>query len=469
MFPIMVSTPWAILLCKFKDDNSNPPHPRKFYEDLFTSSGPGTQSMVDFFREMSHGKLDLSGSQIFPPKDGWFTVNHSQAEYNKIVDAKIAFDNTPPSLRGVEPPDPNNIFRIWAEEAATWYHPDIPKVDLTKFSGVVAVANVGNVGCVGWEGAMRAICDEFSVKPSVIGQEMGHGYGLAHSRVHGSDADYQDPYDIMSTLNALSARHPTYDSISWPLHPSVGLSIGPGLNAANMDSRGWLDYKRVRKITDGVQTVVDLHPLHQHDLPGILALYVDQFYVEFRMNDGWDTGFPPVVLIHYLEGNRSYLMPSTKGNYDLTKGSIFEIKEGEGRFYHHLTIEVLDIDVGKRTASVSIDYSPLSLKDERYILPWEYISPAIPLTRVRPAKDIAIVNEKINRTPQWSLRPILKSLADISSSEQFNNEEIVNTIRREALKTIIKIAEEELHELHSHGLYNVGLPSDVGEQSQQST
>lgn len=266
-------------------------------------------------------------------------------------------------------------------------------------------------------------------------------------------------------------KHPTYDSISWPLHPSVGLSIGPGLNAANMDSCGWLDYKRVRKIIDGVKTVVDLHPLHEYHLPGTLAIYVDKYYIEFRMNDGWDAGFTsgPVVLIHYLEGDHSYIMPSTTGYYGLTKGSRFEIKEGEGRLYHHLIIEVVDIDVGKRTANVSIDYSPLSLKDERYILPWEYISPAIPLTRVRPAKEIAIVNEKIIRTPQWSLRQIIKSLADISSSEQFNNEEIVDTIRSEALKTIIKTAEEELHELHSHGLYNIGSPSEVDKQSHEST
>ena len=36
-----------------------------------------------------------------------------------------------------------------------------------------------------------------SLSPSAIGQEMGHGYRLDHSRVDGSSADYMDPWDII--------------------------------------------------------------------------------------------------------------------------------------------------------------------------------------------------------------------------------------------------------------------------------
>jgi len=459
--PLLIPTPWAILLCKFKGDNSTPPHPRKFYEDLFTSVGVGTQGMVDFFRDMSHGRLDLSGSQIFPPEgwgDGWLTLLHSKEEYDKIVTVRQLYDVT---RKGVEPPDPNYVFRTWAEEAATLYHPDVPRVDLTKFSGVVAVANVGSVGLVGWIGDMRAICDEFSVKPSLLGQEMGHGYGLYHSRLHDSEVDYQDPYDIMSTRGAYMARHPAYDSIGWPLIRDYGKSIGPGLNAANMVSRGWLDYSRVKKITYGAAETVDLRPLHRLDLPGSLAISVDKYFIEFRMNEGWDAAFPtPVVLIHFFEENHSYLMEPI-----LTKkGDKFEIKEGEHTaFYYHLKIELLDIDVGKRSARISIDYSPLSIPPEiRYKWPWEYISPAIPSTHLGPGEDIVIVYEKMIRTPQWSLRPILKALADISSSERFDNEDI----RRRALETIIKIADEELRLDTQTG---VAPPRDLGGQSQQST
>ena len=66
----------------------------------------------------------------------------------------------------------------------------------------------------------------------------------------------------------------------------------------------------------------------------------------------------------------------------------------------------LDIDVGKRTARITIKHSPISVPSITYFkLSWEYLSPAIPLIPKGPGRDIAIVNEKIIRTPQWSLRP----------------------------------------------------------------
>ena len=72
----MIQTPWAVLLVKFKDDASEP-YSRQRFEELFTSSGEGKLNMVDFFRDMSHGVLDLSGSQVF----GWLTLDKNSSEY----------------------------------------------------------------------------------------------------------------------------------------------------------------------------------------------------------------------------------------------------------------------------------------------------------------------------------------------------------------------------------------------------
>jgi hypothetical protein len=505
----MVSTPWAILLTKF-NDNGSEPHTRSFYENLFTMSGTGSEntSMVDFFRDMSHGILDLSGTQIFPSIEiGWFTLDKSFNDYLKI--------RTDPSLGLYAKLEP---LVKWPTEVATRYRPDWPKVDLSKFYGVVVVYNIGEVCPKGWEafggsmlGGRIAVCDETTVKPSVLGQEMGHAYGLSHSRSDClGDADYKDGFDIMSTRDAMSASHPAYDSIHQPEHWVAWLgdmrindykrSIGPGLNAANMDGRGWLDNSRVWRPSDGTPiyhtegelrplhrspvhgTIVKLRPLHRLDLSGSLAIIIDKYYVEFRMNERWDAGLQrPVVLIHYFEDNISYLMghvdvPVRFGDADpdwslygdilIRNGDNFEIKEGEGTaFYYHLKIELQNIDVEKRTASISIDYSgvPSIHPEPLYIWPWEYRSPAIPQTPLGSAQDIVIINQKIIRASHWSLRPILKSLADISSSERFSNEEIRKTIRREALKTIIKIAEEELKEMDLPG--GPALPRGLGGQS----
>jgi hypothetical protein len=437
----MVWSPWAALLCKF-NDNDDEPYDHSFYDDLFTSSGTGKQNLVDFFRDMSHGMLDLSGSKTF----GWFTIDKSLNDYRQYF-KKVSTKENPNAGR--------HALVDWAKKAALGIYPggsgaytgagsgtDSTTVDLSKFSGVVVVYNIA-VDLFGSLGRMAVVCDKDSMKISTIGQEMGHGYGLNHSRSdrlpkHG-DHDYRDPWDIMSTqaFPYFQASHPVYGF----------RSIGPGLNAANMDNRKWLDYSRVWNTTRGADTTVDLRPLHRRDLTGFLAISIDNFFIEFRMNEGWDAAISaPVVLIHYFEDGHSYLMDS----YLTARGDKFEIKEGEGTaLYHRLKIELKDIDVGQRKARISIDYKPIRPFVYHWF-PYEFESPAIPLTHLR-WKDIAIVHEQIVSTPEWPLRPILKSLADISASEQFNNEGVKRTIRREALETIIKIAQKELNYMEIPG------------------
>jgi hypothetical protein len=119
------------------------------------------------------------------------------------------------------------------------------------------------------------------------GQEMGHAYGLNHSRHDGSTEDYQDPWDVMSTFNAYSAADINYE---WR---------GPGLNACNMRAVGWLDKTRVWRgpPTSRYDEEIQLRPLHRYDLPGFLAAEIPPYggatggyLVEFRARDRWDQG-----------------------------------------------------------------------------------------------------------------------------------------------------------------------------------
>lgn len=70
------STPWAILLSKWNDKNDEP-ESLTFFKNLFTSDGTGTYNMTDYFDTMSHGSIDLSGSEVF----GWFTLDQKQSVY----------------------------------------------------------------------------------------------------------------------------------------------------------------------------------------------------------------------------------------------------------------------------------------------------------------------------------------------------------------------------------------------------
>lgn len=335
------NTSWAVLLCRFNDDLSEP-FPRNFYERMFTRAGAGSQNLPEFFNDMSHGHLDLNGSEVF----GWLDLNRPRSDYTGS---------------GANQAGRQELI-TWAKQAAT-----NAGVDLNRFYGVVVCMNV--LTDLFGSAARYAVCDNNPVftHPSILGQEMGHGYGLDHSRRNGAEVDYTDPWDVMSTLNSCHmAPHPEYHR------------IGPGLNAWNMRGRGWLDEARVWKgLGDGYSAVtVQLRPLHRRDLPGLLAAEVthggERYLIEFRVNENWDAAIPrPAVLVHRFEANRSYIMLGTSGQHDLVAGDVFEIgvrpipNFALGRS-PYTRVAVQAIDPGARIATLRLEHQP-GRREPRFI------------------------------------------------------------------------------------------------------
>lgn len=320
-----MNTPWAVLKCKFTD-NDDEPFADDVYRRLFTRVGVGSQNMVDYFHDCSHGELDLSESEIF----GWYTIDRPRSDYD------LAFES-----RGF---DARGELVNWARGAAT-----AAGVDLGRFFGTVVCLNVRTDLFGGWVGGPVAVCDNLSLNGSLLAQEMGHGYGLAHSRADGSLLEYQDPWDAMSTAASFMARHPEWGY------------IGPGLNAWNMRGRGWLEEGRVwRGHRFGYTSEIELRSLHRRDLPGLLAAEVgEEFLVEFRMNERWDAGFrEPIVLVHRFEGNQSYIMRGSRGWFDLVERDIFEVGAADNPFTPYTRVEVIDINFSTMTAHLGITYRP---------------------------------------------------------------------------------------------------------------
>ena len=183
------------------------------YEDLFTSSGVGKLNMVDFFRDMSHGQLDLSGSKVF----GWYTLDKNRSDY----------------LAGGDIEKGRGDLIKSARQAAS--------KELTKKGPFFSVVVCMNVPTDLFGGADGVVCDDgrwpddnngpgmSSLSPSLLGQEMGHGYGLAHSRADGSGSDYMDPWDVMSTTaTPFMSPHPNFTDLDVRARPVFRL--GPGLN-----------------------------------------------------------------------------------------------------------------------------------------------------------------------------------------------------------------------------------------------
>jgi hypothetical protein len=321
-----METPWAVILTKFTDGDDEP-FPKQYYEDLFTANGTGSSwNMVRYFDEWSHGALDLTGTQVF----GWYHLTKSVDDYN--------------SLGG----QARDELVTWARDAATAHG-----IDLSPFFSVAVCTNRWQD--IGASPSLSGIVAQGAATPipSLVGHEMGHIYGLQHSRVDGSDVDYQDPWDIMSAAADYSASDPD----------SEFASIGPGVNASNMRARGWLDESRVwRGDEDGFDETVTIRPLVRRDLPGLLAAEIPGGYlIEFRVREGWDGAIPrPAVFVHRFEGDHSYLMRGNSGVSDLVAGDSFgdadPVDDLRSVFSTFERVDVQSIDPAAPEATLRLRY-----------------------------------------------------------------------------------------------------------------
>lgn len=306
-----MKTAWAIIRVKFKDDSSIP-FPDQYYEDLFTVNNKGSEwNMIKYYSDYSHGKLDLTGSKVF----GWFSIDKSVADYNALGggarDALIG----------------------WARNAAM-----SKGVDLSPFFSVVVCTNLWSDIGASPTGAGVICQGPTTAQQMLLAHEMGHVYGMKHSRMEGSNADYQDRWDIMSAANVWSASDTEFTL------------KGPGVNASNMRGRGWLDETRVWKTTSkSYDTTVTLRPLVRHDLPGLLAAELPGGYLaEFRVRQGWDGSIPrAAVLIHRFDAGTSYIQFGNSGNPDLVEGDSFgdpePVDPNLDLFYTFSRVDVISI------------------------------------------------------------------------------------------------------------------------------
>jgi hypothetical protein len=262
--------------------------------------------MPQYFKDISHNHLDISGSEVM----GWFVMNKNVSDYTGYGGGQGRYD-----------------LINWAKAAAT-----ASGKNLKPYGKRIVVCLNRVLETYG--GPTGAVLDNAGLEPGVAGQEMLHVFGLDHSRQQGQ-GDYTDPYDIMS---AWTTSRPTLD----PLYGRVG----PIICAANMDVLGWLDRARVwrpRATGELKPTSITLRPLARPDLPGYVAAKVGEYYVEFRTNERWDAGIgAPCVLVHtFGSDGHSYLMLGESGQIALSTGDRFT-----SSFVGSVvsTIEVINID-----------------------------------------------------------------------------------------------------------------------------
>ena len=374
---------WAVLLCRYEDDPADPTtttvsalaaqlraaNPTGFsppatwdtnintileeYRQFFTAAGNATANMPTFFSAMTHGTVDLGATQIFPCM---LPITTAQADAENTVNS-VAFQN-------------NNFHRAKAALQQQF------RVDPSGFYALILSSQKPDWGSQGgkFDGGrgvymdIRYVIDNGSKR---WGHEMGHAFGLDHSRADTTDPlfnptncrspppDYRDPWDTMSAECSWGVPDPDYGA------------KGPGFNAWNMRSRGWLDETRIWKCPNDVfSQVLTLSPLHRDDLPGFLAAELPpmndtagfpKFLVELRLKARWDAGIPrSCVQIHRYDGAiqqflgaHTYVQFARSANPDMIAGDIF-VAPGQPS----PQVRVLAIDEANLEATVRLSYLP---------------------------------------------------------------------------------------------------------------
>jgi hypothetical protein len=410
-----MNTPWAVLLCNF-NDNTAEAFDRAFYERLFTAAGTGSNNMVDYFLDMTHGRIDCSGSAVFGP----FTVPHARHEYTDLF-SSMGFAVRPLSMG-------------WARQAAM-----DAGVDLSAYPYTIVCWNVPTDL---WGGGGRyAACDNLSMQPTVLGQEMSHGYGLLHARAEGmGDADYTDPWDVMSSRASYAADDPVWG-------PS---SIGPGLNAWEMRYQLWLDESRVFSGSSGT---VQLRPLHRRDLPGYLAADLGGVLAEFRVPERWDAAIPePTVLLHsFGYGSDDHLFhsylalgphgPSAPDSYEFGAGDT--LSPGWGTVTHVPPMlwvsqaQLVEIDAANLTATIDVTRSTAPLVIQNVLEELRLDS----LGLRRETGAAIIVDGGVVRVPEWDpTLPLVRQICALRASEDIADPALRSKVRESTFRAIAAMA-----------------------------
>lgn len=379
---------WGIVPFRVKVNSVTPDAPgfepvsHSYLRQMFTGEGAGKGNLVDYFLDVSHGKLDISGSTVLPwldlPIDS-FTLFQQYLSFQSSALDTLTAQGIPPDKASWAAASATNIaIRGLIKQRA---YDEIKKqgLDVSPFFGLIFVVEAQR-GLPLSDGAFVVIADNsprderlYGLDLSGVANEMGHGLGLEDS-VQADLGERTDFWDLMSVYGpqiglGLLHNFPIPESAHFAeghVHPPASPPLpftrhGPGLNAVNMNIMGWLDMSRVVR-PSGAETVT-LRPLHRRDLPGHLAAQVGTYLLEFRMNEKWDAGVPkPCVLLHEVGWQpttsraRSELVVTHKNpnRSEMVQGDTFELGNSLDIVRPFLRITIEEINPSERRARISV-------------------------------------------------------------------------------------------------------------------
>jgi hypothetical protein len=287
-------------MCKFKDDQrSFVTIKRQEVEAMFTA--PDIENVVTFWRDVSYGEVDLSGSKTF----GWLTLDQKQQDFK---DALTTLGNQ----------KARTAMFSWALKAAS-----DAEIKLDSYYGVTVYMSTPTDLWGSLQGSNgQVVCDTASSLPQIL-QEYGHGYGLQHSRSVIDPTDYTNPFCVMSSMSfGRNNQDGTWHDPRFighdPTFAGRNGSSGPGLCSPYISQKGWLPDSRTQHVgSNGIRpetTILKLSALGEFGaaFPQAAIIEFDSprsltYFIEYRRG-GWDKGitYNPVVIHQLGADNYSY-------------------------------------------------------------------------------------------------------------------------------------------------------------------
>lgn len=294
--------PLAVVLCKFTNLTAEP-HAVSYYQDMFSESGAGKKGAFDYWKDVSYANLDLTGTVV----KGWYTLPMTVEQWRMLGRA-------------------DRIDKCASQALGA--------VDYTRFAGVVTLTNqrglsedLGGYGPgfpisgVNYPGLGAMISEEDQGLSNIL-HESGHAFGVNHSRAlsrqtpTSTQPDYGDPYDVMSCAGCTGT-------------PSYQGNGGPGFNAIQLDTAGWLPAGRRFSFDNSScrQQTIQMAALNHPEAAGyqearvpasipinyrtpanppFYATSSDYYTVELRARTGWDAGFAQDLALIHLHGVDGY-------------------------------------------------------------------------------------------------------------------------------------------------------------------
>ncbi|MEK7866657.1 MAG: pre-peptidase C-terminal domain-containing protein [Planctomycetota bacterium] len=272
---------WVTILVRFADQTGTTPHAASWFQTLMGSTAPG---MDHYWREVSYEAINLTGSVVV----GWYNLPQPKSYY--VVSNQIVWDRA--------------MNDATAAADADVYFPNFAGINL-MFNDTIGNAAWGGTSIVSRDGVGR-IYSATWMPPwgyenhNVLGQEMGHGFGLPHSSGPYSQT-YDSNWDVQSGGGTGNPSDPNYGS------------IGVHTVAYHKDRLNWIPSSRLYVASAGTATVeiertalpvsATNYLMARIPIPGTTTRY---YTVEARRFVGYDIRVPAEgVLIHLVDTTRS--------------------------------------------------------------------------------------------------------------------------------------------------------------------